>query len=69
MKQYHAVPATKVRACKYKVWNKAINRLDICGCLSTVSIKNARGGHVAHLCSEHAEFFLDAHTIKEEIYE
>lgn len=69
MKQYHAVPATKVGRCAYEVWDPATRRLCLCKSSAEFSIKNSRGGHVAHLCSEHAEFFLDAHTIKEEMYE
>lgn len=54
------------RTCEYQVWNKETRRPCPCGAGNVLAIKGEGGGHIAYLCAEHAEFFLDAHDLRSE---
>ncbi len=54
------------RTCEYMHWDRTKRILCKCGFGGVLAIKGGKGGHVAYLCPEHAEFFLDAHDRRSE---
>lgn len=66
-KHYKALPPQRgLHRCEFELWDKVTRRPVKCGAGPALAIKGEKGGHIAFLCREHADFFLDAHDMRSE---
>lgn len=66
-KIFTAVPPkdNRYHKCEYQLWNSTEKRLHLCGA-AALAVKGEKGGHIAYLCGEHAQFYIDAYDLRSE---